>query len=129
MSRFMHAGITCTCIFSSSAHKCPAYLSVIGGAFQLKSIIWCTWILRNLEVVWNLEVVRYSGAVRSSKCSESTRLAVGASTYPLYGRHLLLGVPLTEVPLYSEMHRKAPKMKGKYFILLTLGAHAQRGLQ
>ena len=43
MPRFMHAGITCTCIFLSSAHKCPAHLSVIGGtksSYVLGSELW-----------------------------------------------------------------------------------------
>ena len=55
MPRFMYADITCACIFSSSTHKRPANLFVIGGAFLFGA--------RRLSVVWNSEVVRYSGAV------------------------------------------------------------------
>ena len=90
---FMHAGITCTCIFFSSAHKRPAHLSVIGGAFLLESIICCTWIVRYLE---------FGGCplFGSSKCIESTGIAVGASTVVHYTVDVCYWeCPLTEVPL------------------------------
>ena len=65
MPRFMHAGITCTCIFSSSTQKHQAHLSIIGSAFLLESIIWCTRIVRCQE---------FRGCLlfRSSQCIEST---------------------------------------------------------
>ena len=93
MPRFMHAGITTTCIFSSFAHKCPAHLFIIGGAFLLESIIWCTRIVRCSE---------FGGCplFGSSKCIESTGIAVGASTavrYTVdirYWECLLMDVPL-----------------------------------
>ena len=76
-SCFMYAGITCTDIFSSSAHKRPAHLFVIGGALLLESIIWCTRIVRCPE---------FGGCplFGSSKCIESTGIAVGASTVVRY---------------------------------------------
>ena len=90
----MHAGITCTGIFSSSAHKRPAHLSIIGGAFLLESIIWCTWIVRCPE---------FGGCplFGSSKCIESMGIAVGTSTVVCYTVNVRYWeCPLTEVPLY-----------------------------
>ena len=91
---FLHAGITCTCIFLNSAHKCPAHLSVIRGTFLLERIIWCTQIVRSPE---------FGGCplFESSKCIESMGIAVGASIVV----HYMVDVrywecPLTEVPLY-----------------------------
>ena len=80
--------------FSSSDHKCPAHLSVIGGVFLLESIVWCTQIVCYPE---------FGGCLlfRSSKCIASTGIAVGIyiGCCPLDVRHFKC--PLTEVPLYN----------------------------
>ena len=84
----MHAGITCTCIFLSSAHKHPAHLSVIGGVLLLESIIWCMQIVRCLE---------FGGCplFGSSKCIGSMGIAGGASTVV----HYTVDVRYWECPL------------------------------
>ena len=90
----MHAA--CTCLFSSSANKRPAHLSVIGGAFLLESVIWCTRIVRCLEFGGYL-------LFGSSKCIESMGIAVGASTVVRYTVDVRYWeCPLTEVPLYTS---------------------------
>ena len=73
MPCFMHVDITCTRVFSSLAHKCPAHLYIIRGTFLLESIIWCTQIVHCLE---------FGGCplFGSSECIESAGIAVGAST-------------------------------------------------
>ena len=78
MPHFIHDGITSTCVFSSSAHKYPAHLSIIGGAFLLESIIWCARIVRYPEFGGCLLFV-------------SNRIADGASTVVHYMVHCVNG--------------------------------------
>ena len=97
MPCFMHAGITCTCIFSSFAHNRPAHLSVIGGVLLLESIIWCTRIVHRPE---------FGGCplFGSSKCIESRGIAVGASTVVRYTIDVRYWeCPLTKVPLHLRV--------------------------
>ena len=95
MPRFMHADISLyTGIFLSSTHKYPAHLSIIGGVFLLKSIIWCTRIVRRPE---------FGGCplFGSSKCIESRGIAVGASTVVRYTIDVRYWeCLLTKFPLY-----------------------------
>ena len=85
-SIFLHAGITCTCIFSSSSHKHPTLLEV--RAFLLESIIWCMQIVHCPE---------FGGCplFGSSKSIESTGIAVGTSTVV----HYTIDVRYWECPL------------------------------
>ena len=84
MPRFMHAGIICTCIFSSSAHKHPAHLSVIGGALLLDSQ--CQSKPRDSlaslghRVSEKLEEGDFKGAVRLA-CSEDSMEDRSAATF------------------------------------------------
>ena len=73
----MYAGVTCTCIFPSSAYKRSAHLSIIGGVFLLENVIWCMRIVRCQE---------FGGypLFRTVECIESTGIAVGALTVVHY---------------------------------------------
>ena len=102
MPHFIHAGITCTGIFSSSAHKRPAHFSVIGDVLLLESIIWCTQIVHCPE---------FGGCplFGSSKYIEYTKIAVATLTccpYTVDVRYWKS--PLTEVPLYNYILSIAP---------------------
>ena len=72
----------------------PSHSSIIGGAFLLESIIWCTQIVC---------CPLFGGCLLfgSSKCIESTGIAVGASTIVRYTVDVRYWeCPLTKVPLY-----------------------------
>ena len=101
MPRFMHAGITCTWIFSSSAHKRPAICPLLEVY-----IIWCTRIVR-------CPGFRGCPPFRGSKCIESTRIVVGASTVVRYTVDISYWeCPLTEVPLqYIQNTMKSTKVQ------------------
>ena len=98
LPHFILAGITCTCIFLNSTHEYQTHLSVIGGAFLLESIIWCTWIVRYLEFGGYPLFV-------SSECIEYIGIAVGISAavhYTVDIHHW--EYPLEEVPLYVSQN-------------------------
>ena len=81
-------------IFLSSAHTCPAHLSVIGGDFVLESVTRYAALVRYSE---------FGGCplFGSRKCTASTGIAVGTSTVVRYSEEVRYWEgPLSEVPLY-----------------------------
>ena len=80
-------------IFLSSAHTCPAHLSVIGGDFVLESVARYAALVRYSEF-------RGCPLFGSNKCTASTGIVVGISTVVRNSEEVRYWEgPLSEVPL------------------------------
>ena len=84
-------GIVLSALLFICAHHKRSVCPLIGGAFLLESIIWCSWIVRYPE---------FGGCplFGSSKCIVSMGIAVAILTVVCYIHYW--ECPLKEVPLY-----------------------------